>query len=346
MEKMTSETSTTCLVTVTYGNRGGLVVKVLEAAVSCGIDSVVVIDNGATPESMALIRDYAESCNATIFIVSMGRNTGSAGGFKRGLEEAYRSGADFIWLLDDDNQPDVDALTSLKAAYGLMGNDPRVVLCSYRKDRLPYFRAVEYGEIPDIRKNSFLDFDLANKLGKLIKKGAEHRLVGSEEHCAFPLVLTKLAPYGGLYLHRSWIDKIGVPDESLFLYGDDHEYSLRFANAGGVVYVCAHSQITDIDPSWNEVASRVPSWVSKESAEVRVFYAIRNRVALEERFVTNKFIYALNACLYIFMISAVALVKYRSVGFLFKRLGLILSAIKFGMLSRKEGRPLGALEIN
>ena len=44
-------------------------------------------------------------------VIYLDENTGSAGGYKLGLEEAYKCNeCEFIWLLDDDNKPQKDSL--------------------------------------------------------------------------------------------------------------------------------------------------------------------------------------------------------------------------------------------
>ena len=47
-------------------------------------------------------------------VIYLKENVGSAGGYKRGLKEAYLDkDCEFIWLLDDDNKPQESSLNTL-----------------------------------------------------------------------------------------------------------------------------------------------------------------------------------------------------------------------------------------
>lgn len=336
---MKSVSGDLCLVSVTYGDRADLIIKVVAAALDIGVSRAIVVDNGSTESSARKIADFAEQYAEVVSVVTMHANTGSAGGFKRGLEEAYGTGAEYIWILDDDNLPDDSALENLKAAHRLFGEDPNIVLCSYREDRKPYFNAVEYGVVPRIWPNSFLDFDFLDKLSRLC---SFHRNSASGGAGAgFPVVRIYIAPYGGLYLNRRWIEIVGVPDDRLFLYGDDHEYTDRIVKAGGAIYLCARSRIRDIDQSWNEVAEVVPSWISKSADPKKIYYAIRNRVYLESGKVTNRWRYNTNLLCYMGILGCLSLLKNRSFSFTVNRLSLIFGAMRDGLRSSSAGRPVG-----
>jgi GT2 family glycosyltransferase len=126
-----------CVVTVTYGNRFHLLKQVVDAALKEGVCKVIVVDNNSEPESREKLREYErELGNQKIKVLYLDDNYGSAGGFKRGLEEAYNDPeCEFIWLLDDDNKPMEGALKVLLDFWNSLeekNKEERIALLSYR----------------------------------------------------------------------------------------------------------------------------------------------------------------------------------------------------------------------
>ncbi|MDK2861142.1 MAG: hypothetical protein PWQ37_3063 [Candidatus Petromonas sp.] len=106
--------SKVCVVTVTYGNRFHLLKQVIDAALNEGVYKIIVVDNNSEVESRNKLMEYEKLLNGKIKVLYLDDNYGSAGGFKKGLEEAYNdSECEFIWLLDDDNYPMNGSLKNL-----------------------------------------------------------------------------------------------------------------------------------------------------------------------------------------------------------------------------------------
>jgi GT2 family glycosyltransferase len=103
-------TTSVTAVVVTY-NRAELLVECLEAlaAQTRPVDRVVVVDNASTDDTSDVLAARA----ATADVVQMAVNTGGAGGFAAGIDEALRGGCDAVWLLDDDTIPEPGALAEL-----------------------------------------------------------------------------------------------------------------------------------------------------------------------------------------------------------------------------------------
>ena len=102
-----------CAVTVTYGNRFHLLKQVIKACFKEGVDRMIIVDNASNENSKKQLKKYEEN-NERIKVIYLDKNTGSAGGYKRGLQEAYKDPiCEFIWLLDDDNKPSMYALRAL-----------------------------------------------------------------------------------------------------------------------------------------------------------------------------------------------------------------------------------------
>jgi rhamnopyranosyl-N-acetylglucosaminyl-diphospho-decaprenol beta-1,3/1,4-galactofuranosyltransferase len=102
-------TSTVVSVTVTY-QRTDLLRGTVEAIASQSRppDHILVIDNGS------MGRAALEGLEvANVRVVETGDNSGPAGGYARGFDEALALGAEWIWAVDDDDVPDATCLEVL-----------------------------------------------------------------------------------------------------------------------------------------------------------------------------------------------------------------------------------------
>lgn len=332
---MSDKLKSTCAVTVTYGQRLHFLLQTLDGVLKAGVKEIVVVCNGTDKEIAVNVRKFSESRGIAITVVELASNSGSAGGFKRGLEEAHRLSSEYIWLLDDDNLAGSDSLSKLQIAHELLLSRPENILLSYRRDRTQYREAVEKGIVPRVKSNSFLDFHFLQSLKRKMAQGHGYEL--DADFASFPLIRTFLAPYGGLYFHKSWLDAIGYPDSHFFLYGDDHDFCDRMIRAGASIFLCSCSQIEDIEQSWNESAEKISPWLSKKSADDRIFYSIRNRVFFEKRFQTSSGSYFFNMGLYLFVLFVRSLVTQRDLRFTYARAHLVIDAVKAGLRARRAG---------
>ena len=74
------------------------------------LDEVLVVDNASTDGTGEWLRTQPAPAE------TLAENTGGAGGFSHGLERAVESGADLVWLMDDDGLPEPDCLSSCSSA--------------------------------------------------------------------------------------------------------------------------------------------------------------------------------------------------------------------------------------
>lgn len=302
---------TTFAVTVTYGNRFHLLKQVIESALSEGVAKVIVVDNNSVPESREQLKEYEKELNGKIKVLYLDDNYGSAGGFKRGLEEADSDeNCEFIWLLDDDNEPQKGSLKVLENFWNDLNQEDKngkVSLLSYRKDRVAYKEAIMTNN-PDLvlgRKNSFLGFhiiDLPKKVLKVIKR--KFGLNTFIENQNIKSGKVSVAPYGGMFFHKNIIATVGYPNEEFYLYADDHEWSHRITKNGGDIYLVLDSLVDDIDTSWNVSQKKEKSFnIIANGSKFRMYYSTRNRVFFEStNLVSNEFIYKLNILVFRFLV--------------------------------------------
>jgi GT2 family glycosyltransferase len=100
--------TTVAAVVVTYNDQGALDACLASLdAQTRQPDVIVVVDNASTPPARAT------SSHLDVQLIRSGTNTGPAGGFADGFEAALAGQCDYIWAMDDDCEPEPDALSTL-----------------------------------------------------------------------------------------------------------------------------------------------------------------------------------------------------------------------------------------
>lgn len=292
------------VVTVTYGNRSQYVDKLLERVFSIGVTKAIVVDNKSIHESRIVLDRLACTYLSKMQLICLAENFGSAGGFKVGLQTAEaEKDCDFIWLLDDDNLPEREALSALLKEYN--NRNENCCLVSLRKDRV--YRKVH--NISDVKRkfrpcNGFADYNILHGLRK--------RFLYSFTKEKLDVIPIPYGPYGGMYFHKKLLNIIGYPFEKMFLYMDDHEFSHRLVKNNLPVYLCRKSEIADMEPSWHvikkyKIFKRFRMIIDGDDR--KVYYLIRNLIFFERKyFVTNRLVYALNRFIYKFVFYSLCVI--------------------------------------
>jgi GT2 family glycosyltransferase len=300
-----------CAVIVTYGNnRAGFVNHSVKQVLSNGIGHVVIVDNGSSEEDRKLLEELKSCHGENISVINLGENRGSSGGYKAGIQYALTlQQVELLWLLDDDNAPDdgaLDALLDAYAAFQQTLSDDEFMLLSLRIDR-EHLRRLANGaplETCFPKLNSFVGFhvmDIPKKLKKKLTGRVTNKLFIPTETLKSTSI--PYAPYGGLFLSRSVVRRIGHPLESLFVYADDTEYTNRLVRSGGSIFLVPTSIVRDLDASWQSQAnSNMFSRFVGTAPEFRVYHLIRNQVYFERNFwVNNRLMFFLNKCVFLFL---------------------------------------------
>jgi hypothetical protein len=176
---------------------------------------------------------------------------------------------------------------------------------------------------------------LARHVRPFVVRRATNVSVGKIHH---ECVLIPFCPYGGLFFHRDVVDKIGYPDECLFLYGDDVEFTWRFSRKGGRLFLIPSSIVEDLDNAWRikrDEGDPVFSTYLLSPDDFRVYYKVRNQVHFEhQEWIDNRAVYALNKWFYLTLLWFWSrMLKKR------ERFVLILRAVRDG-----EQRSLGPVK--
>ena len=239
-------------VIVTYGKRSHIldaVILRLQKYPADILSKIIVVNNDSDMD----VKHYERK---GIDVVNVLTNIGSAGGYKIGLQKAYHSDCEFVWLLDDDNLPDEGVLNKLLSYYESFSVKGFKNFClSCERGRPLYSSLKSYiGNInfPFIRTK------------KVIAETVDDKVFS-----------VPVSPFGGMFFHKSLLDLIGYPNDDYFVYCDDTEFSYRITKSGGSIFLIQDCKINDID-------------TTNDSA-LRQYYSLRNLTHFKKTLTKSKF---------------------------------------------------------
>lgn len=183
--------------------------------------SVVVVDNGSTDGSQEAIASKFSWVN----VITLKKNLGFAGGNNVGIEYALTQGAGYIWLLNNDTVVDKNVLSALSSFQDpLVGGVGSKIFFSkgreYHKDR---YGAKDLGRVIWYAGGTI---DWKNML-------ASHRGVDEVDHGQFEKEeKTDFITGCSFFIKADVVEKIGLLDDSYFMYMEDLDYSLRIQRFG------------------------------------------------------------------------------------------------------------------
>jgi GT2 family glycosyltransferase len=330
-------------VTVTYGERATLCRQVVNGAFRAGASGVVIVDNGSAPSAAEALTALQSAHEGRVEIVRLAENLGSAAGFAAGMAAALEmTSARYVWLLDDDTEPQPNALEQLLHwQLELSGGQPdrEVGLISFRPAR-EYQRLIVGGyEVRDVYPSlsSFAEFHVIDALKKLQRRTRPNvETISRTRPIGIPY-----GPYGGLLLPCRLVEAVGLPDARLFTYEDDTEYTHRVSAGEGSLYLVPSSELTDLETSWPDQASgrSMFSRSLSTAAADRAFYRIRNRIYFENHYWRGSpLVFAVNRILFIVILWLHACLLRRM-----DRFTLIMTAVHQGERSELGRASVGDL---
>lgn len=232
---------TICAVIVTY-NRKKLLLKCLKALKdqSYPLDAIYLVDNNSndgTPEllllnnyieklppdnlnqnweKISIIKNLTNNKDLKLHYVRLYENTGGAGGFHVGVKKAYKKGYDWLWLMDDDSEPDKNALKKLTK----------------------YFSEDNISALANVVKNVDGKIDYGHN-GYINFKRRYRNFVTPVENIQYqnPTIHVDFTSFVGILINRLLIKKIGFPKKEFFIYGDDADYSIRLNKHGKILLI-------------------------------------------------------------------------------------------------------------
>ncbi len=312
---------------VTYGDRYHLLREVVAAVLRDGAGHVVIVFNGNFDAVQAPAKDR-------VSVVSLEKNLGSAAGFGIGMEYARRLGTRLILLLDDDNLPKPGCIAGLLATHSLLGGGNAVCLQAYRPQLTWHQLLLDTGVQTIALPNTFAWFHLANERHLLRRQLGGRRKANETGPFRFPVVKTSVACYGGLLLPAAVLDMVAPPDQSYFCYYDDIDFTDRISRSGIGIYLCGHTVVQDIEPSWHVAADAHHPAFSPLTSERRIYLDIRNAVHFGASRIDNRIIYIMNAMAFMLGMLFLSLIRSPGPRMSLSRLRLAFKAVNSGLRHR------------
>ncbi|MEO7164372.1 MAG: glycosyltransferase family 2 protein [Bdellovibrionia bacterium] len=263
------------------------------------IDLIYVVNNGSTDTT----EDWLKQQQDLEFITQ--KNVGGAGGFYTGIKTAYEKKFSWIWLMDDDGYPKEDALEKLL-------EDDTNELCLRN-----------CAVINKEDKKSFVWKTGNNKTIDAVKDDK----IWNVAH-----------PFNGTLLHRKIIERVGFPNASLFLWGDESEYFYRIIKKNGIPSYTNTKSIHYHPPS---AYSFKNDWAFESNW--KMYYYVRNRLfVLKTRF-SNSLILAFAMYLLFIAAFAATIVLFQKSD-KYKKLGFIVWPIADAFASNCSATPASVLK--
>ena len=185
-------------------------------------------------------------------------NLGGAGGFSLAILSALASGAEWIWIMDDDACP--------------IGSDClRMLIHGAEKYNLDVISPLIVAPQDDL-KTAF-PFKVNGRLTIDRKAVQEREFIPNLAHF-----------FNGALVRRDVFFKIGIPDIRLFIRGDEVDFLLRLRR-NGVRFGTLTTALVSHPPVWGEIVSIVEGRVQLLVPETsfKKYYFFRNRGYLARR---------------------------------------------------------------
>lgn len=174
------------------------------------VDEVIVVDNASSDGTREMLAEEFPD----VTVIALPENQGATGGFYEAIAAGLRTGADWLWLLDDDSFARPAALAELlEALRRLDGSPPPAVLTSRVewKDGEPHPM-----NLPVVRP------DDGRRLAEALRHG---------------LLPIRAASWVSLFLSREAVERAGMPLRQFFYQADDIEYTARILRDANGYYV-------------------------------------------------------------------------------------------------------------
>jgi rhamnopyranosyl-N-acetylglucosaminyl-diphospho-decaprenol beta-1,3/1,4-galactofuranosyltransferase len=199
--------SKVCVVIPVYKGKG-IVDKCIDALLNQTYkpDKIICVDD-ASPDNSG---GYVKEKFPFVKIIKNKINLGSPGAYARGIKYAYKSGFEYVWLLDQDDIPFKDALGNLL-------------------------------KISEKRNSIVFTSTLINPSTHIVYPMLSRRHVDFNN----PYV-AEVVYFAGMLLHKNLIKKIGYPLRELTMDAGDWEYCLRCKKEGYEICVIPKSRIYHI----------------------------------------------------------------------------------------------------
>jgi GT2 family glycosyltransferase len=257
--------------------------------------------------------------------VELESNTGSANGYAVGIQTALAWGAEYLWLMDDDNAPAKGTLALLRQELSRLSAEvgvDRAAVSGFRASRMKTPGNLRRNFAPPSNFVGFHASQIPQKLSRFLRPQTAGCAVAGQA------IDVPYAPYGGFLAHCQVFRHIGVPKTDLVLYADDWEYTMRLTKNGGRIRLVVSAVIDELEVSWNRERKQANVFLQSlvSGTDVQVYYTFRNHVWLNRNVqCASQFIYRVNKYMFLALLSVFAISLRRG-----QRLDLIRRAVSDG----------------
>jgi rhamnopyranosyl-N-acetylglucosaminyl-diphospho-decaprenol beta-1,3/1,4-galactofuranosyltransferase len=256
-------------------------------------DAILIINNGSTDNTGQWLQSQDD-----LFFVTQ-KNVGSSGGFSTGITWAYKQGYAWIWCMDDDGYPKADALEKL-----LENSEEELCLrnCAVinKEDKKSFvWKTGQYSSINEVKDK--------------VIEGIGH-------------------PFNGTMLHRRIVERVGVPQPKLFLWGDETEYYYRIVKQNKIP-VCTIADSIHYHPasafSYKQDWDYTTGW--------KMYFYIRNRFHIHRAKFGNRALALVHYMCFLAAFASIVLVYQKSDRL--KKLGFIVWPARDAFRARFHADP-------
>ncbi|MUK03609.1 glycosyltransferase [Vibrio cholerae] len=226
---------------------------------SAPIRTIALVDSGTRPANAVVDAARAAEGAAPIHYLRSEANLGGAGGFAFAILAAIASGAEWIWLMDDDGHPEDERCLAelLRAAqeHGLDVVSPLVAATS-DPTRLSF----------NFRINGLLTNDRATLEPMGYLPGMVHF-------------------FNGALVRADVFSKIGLPDMKFFIRGDEVDFLARVRRAG-LTYGTLTTVAVRHPATWSEMKPIFGGFITPviPEGDFKRFSYFRNRAYLARKY--------------------------------------------------------------
>ncbi len=210
-------------IVVTHNRLAQVRVTVDRLLRSSRVARLFVVDNASTDGTGDWLSGLEDP---RVAVIALAGNSGGAGGFAAGMRAALdHADCDWLVLMDDDARPEPGALTAFAEA-DLAGWDAVAAAVRYPADR--------GGGICEMNRPSRNPFWERGGVGRTLRRGRDgyHIPVAFYDHEA-GIQSIDVTSFVGFFVSVPAVERFGLPDAGLFLYGDDSLYTLGMRRGGG-----------------------------------------------------------------------------------------------------------------
>ncbi len=223
--------------------------------------NILVIDNDSKPDTQSLVEKYIR-IDSSIKYINTKRNGGSAGGQSIALTYAASNGYDLVYTMDDDCEPELNALEIVYNKWLIEKDRENTVLSGISKS----LTSDEFSfALWKLKKNIFSS---GNTAYWSLNEIPENEIINEVFYGWSHFFLGVLIPV-------SLIKKHGSVNPKYFIRGDELEYFIRLRESGVRLGAVTTSII------------RHPQELQGQTNDLKLYYTLRNNTEIRVKYYPN-----------------------------------------------------------